>query len=186
MFHKRIFVWTILIGLAILVTPTALAHAQEPTPENDANCVACHTHEYYLYDNGNYFCLCEAPMHCVYCHGGRTDSMVEAEAHQGLVLYPTRDQAERCQECHPEDTMERVVTFETVAGVSTPQAIITATAAPAAGLVVQQPPAGPLQRIIQLETWRLIGLGGAAIALCAIIIYGYRCYKADCLVKSGS
>jgi hypothetical protein len=32
----------------------------------------------------------------------------------------------------------------------------------------------------------LVGLGGVAIALCAIIIFGYRCYKADCLVKSRS
>ncbi len=187
MTRRWIPVWIILIGLLILITPAAPAHAQEPTLENDANCVACHTHEYYLYDSGKYFCLCEAPMHCVYCHGGRTDSMVEEVAHEGLVLYPTRNQAERCQECHPADYMDRVVSFASVAGISaTPQPIITATAVQAAGPVVAQPPSSPLQRITQLETWRLIGLGGVAIALCAIIIFGYRCYKADCLVNSRS
>jgi hypothetical protein len=185
--HKWIPVLILLIGFAVLLTPTLPARAQEPTPENDANCVTCHTHEYYLYDSGNYFCLCEAPMHCIYCHGGRTDSAVEDVAHEGLVLYPTRDQAERCQECHPADYMDRVVTFETVAGVSsTPLPIITATAVPAIGSTIEQPPASPLHRLGQLETWRLIGLGGAAIALCAIIIFGYRCYKADCLLKSRS
>jgi hypothetical protein len=64
--------------------------------------------------------------------------MVEEEAHEGLVLYPTRDQAARCQECHPEDYMQRVVTFETVAGVSsTPQPVITAKAVQAAVGVVE-------------------------------------------------
>ena len=187
MSHKLIPVLIILIGLIILIIPASPARAQEPTPENDANCVACHTHEYYLYDTGKYFCLCEAPMHCIYCHGGRTDSAVEEVAHEGLVLYPTRDHAERCQECHPADYMDRVVTFETVAGVSsTPNPIITATAIqPAAGMI-EQPPASPLGRIGQLEPWRLVGLGGVAIALCAIIIFGYRCYKTDCLIKSRS
>jgi hypothetical protein len=83
--------------------------------------------------------------------------------------------------------MDRVVSFASVAGISaTPQPIITATAVQAAGPVVEQHPSSPLQRITQLETWRLIGLGGVAIALCAIIIFGYRCYKADCLVNSRS
>ena len=68
MSHKWISVSLIVLGLALLLLPASPARAQEPTPENDANCVACHTHEYYLNDNGKWFCLCEAPMHCVYCH----------------------------------------------------------------------------------------------------------------------
>ncbi len=187
MSRKWITVWILVIGFVLLLQPSAAARAQEPTPENDENCVACHTHEYYLYDSGKYFCLCEAPMHCIYCHDGRTDSMVAEVAHEGLVLYPTRDQAERCQDCHPADYMERVITFETVAGVSsTPQPIITATAAQAAVGSIEQPPAAPLQRLSHLDTWRMIGLSATAIALCAIIIFGYRCWKADCLLKPRS
>jgi hypothetical protein len=187
MSRKWITVWILVIGFVLLLQPSAAARAQEPTPENDENCVACHTHEYYLYDSGKYFCLCEAPMHCIYCHDGRTDSMVAEVAHEGLVLYPTRDQAERCQDCHPADYMERVITFETVAGVSsTPQPIITATAAQAAVGSIEQPPAAPLHRLSHLDTWRMIGLSATAIALCAIIIFGYRCWKADCLLKPRS
>lgn len=189
MSRKWISVCIILFGFGILLFSTATpTYALEPTPENDANCVACHTHQYYLYDSGKWFCLCEAPMHCVYCHGGRTDSMVAEAAHEGLVLYPTRELAERCQECHPEDYMARVVTFETVAGVSsTPQSIVTATTAATAPTAVEQPPASALMlRLSQLEPWRLVGLGGAAIALCAIIIFGYRCWRADCLIKPRS
>jgi len=187
MSRKLIPLWIILLVLVLLIQPSTAAYAQDVTPENDDNCVACHTHEYYLYDSGKYFCLCEAPMHCVYCHGGQVDSMVEEEAHAGLVLYPTRDQAEQCQECHPADYMDRVVTFETVAGVSsTPVPIITATAMQSAAGTIEQLPPTPFQRISQLEPWRLIGLGAAGIALCAIIFFGYRCWKADCLMKSQS
>ena len=167
MSRKWIAVWIVIIGMIILLLPQAIpARAQEPTTENDANCVACHTHQYYLYDSGKWFCLCEAPMHCVYCHGGRTDSPVEEVAHEGLVLYPTRNHAERCQTCHTEDYMSRVVAFDTIAGISsTPRPIITATPIEPAAALVEEPPAPLLLRLSQFEPWRLVGLGVLAIAL---------------------
>jgi len=175
----------IVTGMVILFLPWAIpARAQEATPENDSNCVACHTHQYYLYDSGKWFCLCEAPMHCVYCHNGRTDTTIKEIAHEGLVLYPTRNLAERCQTCHAEDYMSRVVTFETVAGVSsTPLPIITATPFESATTPVEQQPA-LLLRISRLGPWRLVGLGILALALAGILIFGYRCWKADCLSRA--
>jgi hypothetical protein len=187
MSRKCIAVCIVLLGMAVLLLPQVnTTHAQEPAPENDANCVACHEHQYYLYDSGKWFCLCDAPMHCVYCHGGRTDSPVEDIAHEGLVLYPTRDQAERCQACHTEDYLSRVVTFETVAGVSsTPIPLITATPMKLASTLVEEPPSNPmLLRLSRFEPWRLAGLGVLIIALAGIMIFGYRCWKADCLVQS--
>ena len=186
MSRKWLAAYILILGVVFLLLPQAIpARAQEPTPENDANCVACHTHQYYLYDSGKWFCLCDAPMHCVYCHGGRTDSMVEEVAHEGLVLYPTRDHAERCQACHTEDYMSRVVTFETVAGVSsTPLPIATATAMEPAAAITEEP-VSPLQMFLdQLEPWRLVGLGVLTIAFMLILIFGYRCWKADCLAKT--
>jgi hypothetical protein len=184
MFQRWIAGWLIVIGMVILLAPWAIpARAQETTPENDANCVACHEHQYYVYDNGKWFCLCDAPMHCVYCHGGRTDSPVKEVAHEELVLYPTRNHAERCQTCHTIDYMSRVVTFETEAGVSsTPLPIITATPFEPAATPMEQQPA-LLLRLNQLGSWRLIGLGVLAIALIVIFLFGYRCWKADCLGK---
>jgi hypothetical protein len=181
---KKLAIWMILVGLAIALSAwIAPARAQEPTPENDANCVACHTHRYYLYDSGKWFCLCDAPMHCVYCHGGRTDSEIEEVAHEGLVLYPTLEHAVRCQACHPADYMDRVVTFASVAGISsTAQPIITATPVGAAVPITAQPFLSPL-RLSELEPWRLAGLGVLTIMLIGVVIFGYRCYKADCLGK---
>jgi hypothetical protein len=40
-----------------------------------------------------------------------------------------------------------------------------------------------LMRFSQLEPWRLVGLGIVMIALIGIVIFGYRCWKADCLAK---
>jgi hypothetical protein len=184
MSRKWIAIWIILIGMVILLVPRVIpARAQDATPETDANCVSCHTHQYYLYDTGKWFCLCEAPMHCVYCHGGRTDSLVKDVAHEGLVLYPTRNQAERCQSCHTEDYMARVVTFETVAGVSaTPRPIITATPFQLAVTSTNQQPA-ILHRINQIGPWRLVGLSVLGIAMIGMLIYGYRCWRADCISK---
>ena len=182
MSHKRIIIEIMIIGMAILLVPWAVpVHAQEATSENDANCVTCHARQYYVYDNGKWFCLCDAPMHCVYCHGGRTDSPVKEVAHEELVLYPTRNHAERCQTCHTEDYMSRVVTFETEAGVSSiPQPIVTATPFEPEATPVEQQPA-LLLRLDQLGYWRLIGLGVLASALGVVIFFGYRCWKADCL-----
>jgi len=180
--------WMIATGIVMILLIMAIpAHAQESTPENDANCVSCHEHQYYLYDSGKWFCLCDAPMHCVYCHGGRTDTYEKDLAHQGLVLYPTHNHAERCQTCHDEDYMTRVVTFETVAGVSsTPLPVITATPVRFAAAIAEEQPALPLPRLSQLEHWRLIGLGILGIAMVGILILGYRCWKADCLANGQS
>jgi hypothetical protein len=185
MSRKWIAAWIFLTGMVVLLLPWAIpTHAQEATPENDANCVACHEHQYYLYDSGKWFCLCEAPMHCVYCHSGRTDTPDKELAHEGLVLYPTRDHAERCQACHTEDYMSRVVTFANVAGISaTPRAILTATPGEAVAAPVGESSPPPLLRLNQLEPWRLVALGVLAIGLVGIFIFGYRCWKADCLAK---
>jgi hypothetical protein len=167
----------------LLLAPAFPAYAQTPgpTPENDATCVACHTHRYYLYDEGKWYCLCDAPMHCVYCHGGRTDTMDKEQAHAGLVLYPTRNHAERCQTCHTEDYMARVVAFADEAGVSaTPQPIVTATSAEVTALT-SAPLTPPLLR--QLAAWQWVGLALVGAALIGVLIFGYRCWRADCLPK---
>lgn len=179
-------IWMMITLLLLLSFITVMpAHAQEegePTPENDANCVACHEHQYYLYDSGKWFCLCEAPMHCVYCHGGRTDSRMKDIAHEGIVLYPTRHEAERCKGCHGEEYMERVVAFATVAGISaTPKPIITATPAelPAAA-ALEVPPFSGMLGASQADPWKTIGLIGLGILIITFGVLGFLCWRQDC------
>ena len=121
------FISIIALWLAISALPQAgpaLAQTADPPPGSDENCTTCHEHEYYVYDTGKWFCLCEAQMHCVYCHGGRIDTTDKDLAHEGMVLYPTRDHAARCRTCHTEDYMARAVTFASVAGVSEKSAAV--------------------------------------------------------------
>ena len=185
MSRKWFTIWVMLAGLMILLLPVANpVHAQESTPENDANCVSCHENQYFLYDSGKYYCLCEAPMHCIYCHGGRTDSYTKEIAHEGMVFYPTADYAARCKNCHTEDYMARVVKFDAVAGIGPePRPMVTATAIQIVALPAETSPGAPLLYLGQLEPWRQVGLGILAIGMVGIIIFGYRCWKADYLAK---
>jgi hypothetical protein len=49
-----------------------------------------------------------------------------------------------------------------------------------ASKVAEEPPSNPLLlHLNQLEPWRLVGLGVLIIALLGIILFGYRCWKAD-------
>lgn len=162
------------------------AVAQEPTPQNDANCVSCHEHRYYLYDSGKYYCLCKASMHCVYCHGGRTDSYDAKVAHEGMVLYPTRHEAEQCRECHEEDYLSRVIAFEKAAGLnSASQLLITATPGATTQSLAQKPYlAVPVELPGRFEDWQIVVLGLLALTFLGVCILGYRCWKADCLFKN--
>lgn len=172
------------IGVFLLLAyQVGSASAQEPTPGSDENCVACHEHRYYLYDSGKWFCLCDAPMHCVYCHGGNPAVKDEELAHEGLVLHPTRNQAERCKACHTDDYLERVVTFGAVAGINpTPNPVATATAGEVGVGLIAEPPRS--MRLDRLEAWRSTGLVLVGAALALILIFGYHCYKADCLTRT--
>ena len=118
------------------------------------------------------------------CHGGRTDSMVEEIAHEGMVLYPTRNHAERCQACHADDYLARVVTFSSIAGISsTSFPVMTTTAVQP--VTVQAKPGQPflLLRLSRLGPWRLAGLAVLAIGMMAVSIFGYLCWRMDCQGK---
>jgi hypothetical protein len=83
MSRKWIAAWIFLTGMVVLLLPWAIpTHAQEATPENDANCMACHEHQYYLYDSGK----CSA---CVKRRCTASIVMGAASIHQSKSL-PTR------------------------------------------------------------------------------------------------
>lgn len=175
----------ILTGIILLVlmvaTPVA---AQQPTPPPDTGCISCHEGLYLLHDTGKWFCMCAQQMTCSCCHGGNPDAFTEEEGHAGMVVYPNMSETLPCQQCHAADYQARLEKFAAVAGVSTfhpPAPTLPITVQVAALPIDLQPAASIPAR--WLEPWRLIGLGLLAVALVLIAIFGYRCWKADCLFK---
>lgn len=180
---KRFVFWmAVFVTMILSLSQTSPAAAQEPTPAVD-HCVSCHEQQYYLYDEGHLFCLCGEPMHCVYCHEGRPDSPLKDVAHEGLVLYPAGNQAERCNKCHGDEYEDHLAEFASMAhDISTPKvnAAISPSEVTAGTSVVNS---GMLPYLERLESWRLVGLGFVGIAMIALVFLGYRCWKADCLAK---
>jgi hypothetical protein len=178
--------------LALLVSTAVIgglsstpARAQEATPPADSGCITCHENLYYLHDTGNSFCLCAEQMSCTCCHGGNPQALKEDEAHAGMVLYPASDNASTCQKCHPADYQSRVEKFASVAGISAihPPSPTSTAVAQIAMNPVENPPTWALSMRL-LEPWRLAGLGMLTVALVLIVLFGYRCWKADCLLRS--
>jgi hypothetical protein len=102
--------WTITLSLPLAAVFFVLS-PPHPTQAQDETCKTCHEHRYYVYDAGKWICLCEALMHCVYCHHGDPESLVKETAHAGMVRFPARSQAERFQTCHEADTLFSLVAF---------------------------------------------------------------------------
>jgi hypothetical protein len=170
-----------LLLLAVLTLPV---QADEGTPVPDSGCIQCHEDLYYLYDTGKWFCQCDTQMSCTCCHGGNPEALTEEDAHLGMALYPTRNGAQVCQECHPDDYEARAEYFAEVAGVSAVHGYVsTPTILAPAPSEIEGPgtTSGIPARL--LEPWRLAGLIVVALALVVLVFFGYRCWKADCLAR---
>lgn len=189
MFSKAISLGLLatLVGMGVLgITPASTVHAQEGTPPPDSGCIACHENLYFLHDTGKSFCLCAKKMSCTCCHGGNPESLVEDEAHLDMVVNPVIEEGATCQKCHAADTQAHIEKFATVAGVSpfhpTPG---SSTPIPAEAFLLPVD-ARPIANIPArlLQPWRLVVLGVLGVALAGLLVFGYRCWKADCLTRN--
>jgi hypothetical protein len=108
--------------LAVSLFITTPAYAQTPDPEVDnGNCITCHEDLYFNHDTGNWFCIREAPMRCVDCHGGDPTATTQEEAHYDRSAHPVvNEDISRCRECHtdPDECCECVSKFDQVAGIN--------------------------------------------------------------------
>jgi len=110
---------TLLVAIWILLSQPAqvsIAQAQAASPKVNSSCVACHDDLYYLHDMGKSYCLTEKRDLCVDCHEGDATVMDKGKSHQGLILYPQRNNGEKCQECHVQDAEMHLEKFGAVAG----------------------------------------------------------------------
>lgn len=120
MSRKWFVIWVTITGLLIFLLPwTIPAHAQEPTPENNADSVVCHEHQYYLYDSGKWYCLCETPVRCTERRGGRTDTLVKDLVYKSLDANPMQENVTVCQDCRPGYYQSQVVKLASIVWINT-------------------------------------------------------------------
>ena len=170
--------WLLILAASIaMLASTTPAAAQMPAPDDDDSCYSCHEQLYRLHDIGKAFCLCGAPMECTCCHGGVTGELDEEAAHAGMVANPLTEDAPPCQACHEEDFEARRAIFAARAGVS-------ATPCPTMEALIEAivPPAAPAETP-GLEAWQIAALSLLGVALIGLVIFAYRCWKADCLAR---
>jgi hypothetical protein len=118
---SRWFLITALAGIfTLLAMWTVPAHAQFRTPQAEPKCISCHEDLYLLHDTGKWFCLNEeTPMTCTGCHGGDPSAITKEAAHANRAAHPIiNENTNKCSECHPEQSSERVEIFAREAGIS--------------------------------------------------------------------
>ena len=125
-----IFIGTLLLVSAVLFWPTTDASAQ--CGSQASSCKNCH--EVQAKDPVNNDGTGWHQSHafgdfCYLCHAGNNQSMVEEEAHTGMVP-PLSDVKAACQACHPDDLMESAQVYASALGVE-----IGAGGSPSSGAV---------------------------------------------------
>jgi hypothetical protein len=168
----------IVAGATAAQAQSSPVRAQTPTPEKDDSCIACHEALYLNHDTGKWYCLCEVKARCTFCHGGVLGETTEEAAHQGMTANPLQVDSETCQSCHPSDVQRRVTLFAARAGLSsTPCPTVEALAAFLAPTPAPVVPSG--LGTPQIGALWLLGAG-----FLALIVFAYRCWKADCLQRA--
>ena len=111
-FTMGVFLLSILL-LTMIPAYKVLASAGTTTSNS---CFTCHEDLYYLHDLGKGYCLSEQTDRCVNCHEGNPGTMIKDASHTGLIAHPQKENGAKCQECHQEDSQERLISFASLAG----------------------------------------------------------------------
>ena len=109
----------LLVGILVAVVfPIQVSASQMALqdPLNESSCFTCHEDLYYLHDTGKAYCITVHKDHCEDCHGGNPSVMDKDQSHLGLIAYPQKDDGAKCQECHTQDSQERLATFAAMGG----------------------------------------------------------------------
>ena len=147
----------ILLFASFIATPVA---AQGTPPPEECQCKQCHEQQYYLHDTGKWYCMCEAPMTCVHCHGGNGQDTNIDLAHKDMLANPFTNNAAVCKECHKEESQARVDEFVKRAGGNMPVAVEEQPAYYTAGL---QPFPETAPRVLGFWEWFSVTLMGSVL-----------------------
>ena len=109
---------TALFAAALIMQPVRVSAAQT-TDSVSNSCLTCHEDLYYLHDTGKWYCITEHKDRCVNCHAGDPTTLNKDASHLGLIAHPQQNNGEKCLQCHPQDSQERLATFAKLGGYKT-------------------------------------------------------------------
>ncbi len=139
----------LLVGIGMLSRPApALAQCGGPS-EQRSSCITCHEIQEPVVNRGEWHSIHAGMDMCVNCHGGNASTMIEADAHLGVVADPLQDIYTDCHSCHP-DYEVLASRFAQEAGVTpgscstpTPVAVEASRFEPPSGSLGSVPGPGP-------------------------------------------
>lgn len=121
--HKKIFLSMITLGvLLVIATGIWLGSAQPASAQcgsSASSCKNCHEVQAQMPVNNDGTDWHQSHAFgdfCYICHAGNNQSMVETEAHAGMVP-PLSDIQASCQQCHPSDLQEKAQVYADLLGV---------------------------------------------------------------------
>jgi hypothetical protein len=166
--HKKLIFMLVTAGLVLVAgTGIWLASAQPASAQcgsSASSCKNCHEVQSVMPVNQD-----GTPWHqshafgdfCYICHAGNSQSLVESEAHTGLVA-PLADVEASCQQCHVSDLDERAAVYASILGVeigsgSAPVTTDPGTTAPESG---EPPVAAPADTTLDVDDPNIIDYAG--------------------------
>lgn len=163
---------TLIVALMIPFTAVPAQARASLQASADNNCLVCHEDLYWLRDTGKAYCLNDAPMACVDCHGGDPTALTQEAAHFNRAAHPVvNDDDKKCYQCHPSQAETRLETFRARAGIPS---LLVALPSPPASLPVTGgfPVSAPGEWVLGLEAVTLFLVAG--LAMVAFIVYKIR------------
>lgn len=161
--------------IAAFVMPFTPAPAQARSPMQasaENKCLVCHENLYTLHDTGKAYCLNDAPMTCVDCHGGDPTALSQEAAHFNRAAHPVvNEDDKKCYQCHPSQAEARLDIFRATAGI--PELLVAAPCLPAnTPFTSGFPNSEPEEWVLGLEALTLFIVAG--LALVVFIAYKIR------------
>lgn len=159
--------WLAALIVACIIPFTAIPAQARPPAQAGAgnNCLVCHEDLYLLHDTGKAYCINDAPMACVDCHGGDPTALTQEAAHFNRAAHPVvNDDDKKCYECHPAQAETRLETFRTLAGI--PELLVAQPCPPVSVPVTGGfPNSEPEEWVLSLEAVTLFIVAGLALAV---------------------
>lgn len=152
--------WIVAALTALFVSAWFVFPVQGSAPLPDKpvanSCLTCHEDLYYLHDTGKWYCITEHKDHCTDCHEGDPATLNKDASHLGLVAHPQKNNGEKCQECHPQDSTAHLAKFKSLGGYKDISAAVAYE--PAQPVVLGAPEVEETSNVLDHLPWAIGGV----------------------------